>query len=118
VIHEGIDTAAIAPNPNATVTLQRQGLNFRPGAELVTFVARSLEPYRGVHTFLRSLPLLQRLRPAAHVIVVGGDGVSYGLPPASGACEPSQARRGTEGTSRGASLRGRICVHAGPVKVL
>ena len=84
VIHEGIDTAAIAPNPNATVTLQRRGLNFRPGAELVTFVARSLEPYRGVHTFLRSLPLLQRLRPAAHVIVVGGDGVSYGLPPASG----------------------------------
>jgi len=84
VIHEGIDTSAIAPQATARVSLERRGLHFRPGDEVVTFVARNLEPYRGFHIFMRSLPLLQRLRPAAHVIVVGGDGVSYGTPPPAG----------------------------------
>jgi len=84
VIHEGIDTDAIRPDGPATVRLERAGLTFRPGAEVVTFVARNLEPYRGVHVFLRMLPLLQELRPEAHVLIVGGDGVSYGSPPPGG----------------------------------
>jgi glycosyltransferase involved in cell wall biosynthesis len=84
VIHEGIDTAAIRPDGPATVRLECAGLTFRPGAEVVTFVARNLEPYRGVHVFLRMLPLLQELRPEAHVLIVGGDGVSYGSPPPGG----------------------------------
>ena len=84
VIHEGIDTTAIKPNPEATVTLQRGNHCFQLGDELVTFVARNLEPYRGFHTFMRTLPLLQRLRPHCHVIVVGGEEVSYGAPPKGG----------------------------------
>jgi glycosyltransferase involved in cell wall biosynthesis len=84
VIHEGIDTAAIRPEGPATVRLERAGLTFRPGDEVVTFVARNLEPYRGFHVFLRMLPLLQQLRPNAHVLIVGGDGVSYGSPPPGG----------------------------------
>jgi glycosyltransferase involved in cell wall biosynthesis len=84
VIHEGIDTAAIGPLPDRRITLQKAGLSFRPGDELVSFVARNLEPYRGFHRFLRCLPELQRLRPKAHVVIVGGDGTSYGAPPAGG----------------------------------
>lgn len=84
VIHEGIDTDAIRPEGPATLRLERAGLSFRPGDEVVTFVARNLEPYRGFHVFLRMLPLLQELRPNAHVLIVGGDGVSYGSPPAGG----------------------------------
>lgn len=84
VIHEGIDTDAIRPEGPATVRLERAGLTFRPGDELVTFVARNLEPYRGFHVFLRMLPLLLQLRPNAHVLIVGGDGVSYGSPPPEG----------------------------------
>ena len=30
------------------------------------------------------LPLLQRLRPQAHVLIIGSDGISYGNPPAAG----------------------------------
>ncbi|MEB3323757.1 MAG: glycosyltransferase, partial [Cyanobacteriota bacterium] len=84
VIHEGIDTGAIGPNPSAQIQLQRAGLTLRAGDEVLTFVARNLEPYRGFHTFLRLLPELQRRRPALQVLIVGGDGVSYGQPPEGG----------------------------------
>jgi glycosyltransferase involved in cell wall biosynthesis len=44
-------------------------------------VARNLEPYRGFHTFMRALPQLLRRRKGAQIVIVGGDGVSYGAPP-------------------------------------
>ncbi len=84
VIHEGIDTGAITPQGPATLQLQRAGLELRRGDEVVSFVARNLEPYRGFHQFMRMLPHLQRLRPSAQVVIVGGDGVSYGAAPPGG----------------------------------
>lgn len=84
VIHEGIDTARIRPLASAHVELRRAGLCFRLGDEVVSFVARHLEPYRGFHVFMRMLPRLQALRPGCHVVIVGGDGVSYGAPPPGG----------------------------------
>jgi len=76
VIHEGIDTALLRPDSTATFSIN--GHNFIKGDEIVTFVARNLEPYRGFHTFLRMLPILQAQRPDMQVIMVGGDDVSYG----------------------------------------
>lgn len=77
VIHDGIDTVAIAPKPD--VRLQSgSGLVLTRENEVVTFVNRNLEPYRGYHIFMRSLPRLLKERPNAHVLIVGGDGVSYG----------------------------------------
>lgn len=84
VVHDGIDIARFAPDPAASVHLKSAGLTFRPGDEVLTYVARELEPYRGYHTFIRSLPRLQQLRPQARVVVVGGDGVSYGAPAPKG----------------------------------
>ena len=84
VIHEGIDTAVIRPEGPAEINLQQAGLCLRPGDEVVTFVARNLEPYRGFHRFMRALPLLQKLRPQARVLIVGGQEVSYGSAPAGG----------------------------------
>jgi len=84
VIHEGIDSGTIRPDPQARITLKAAGLSFQPGDELVTYVARSLEPYRGFHIFMRMLPLLLQRRPHCHVVIVGGDGVSYGARPADG----------------------------------
>lgn len=78
VLHDGIDTRRFVPDPNASVTLRSAGLTLRAGDEVLTFVARELEPYRGYHVFMRSLPLLQQLRPQARVVIVGGDGASYG----------------------------------------
>lgn len=36
---------------------------------------------RGFHIFMRALPAILAARPAAHVVIVGGDGVSYGAAP-------------------------------------
>src|SRR5690606_26064238 len=36
------------------------------------------EPYRGFHRFMRALPAVLRARPQAQVVLVGGDGASYG----------------------------------------
>ncbi|KEF40838.1 MAG: glycosyl transferase family 1 [Cyanobium sp. CACIAM 14] len=84
VIHEGIDTDRITPRRGSEIRLEKAGLTLRPGEEVVSFVARQLEPYRGFHRFLRMLPLLQQLRPQARVVIVGGDGCSYGAPPPEG----------------------------------
>lgn len=76
VIHEGIDTQIIRPDGGAWIEVS--GRRFKAGDEVVTYVARNLEPYRGFHIFLRALPALLAKRPAAHVLIVGGDEVSYG----------------------------------------
>ena len=85
IIHEGIDTEAISPNKNMFIKLKRLGQVFRSGDEVISYVARNLEPYRGFHSFMRMLPHLQSRRPNCHVIIVGGDEVSYGKPPENGA---------------------------------
>ncbi|MCB1741858.1 MAG: glycosyltransferase family 4 protein [Gammaproteobacteria bacterium] len=76
VLHEGIDTQRVAPCPSASVTLRDRTL--RVGDPVVTYSARNLEPYRGFHRFMRSLPGLQSACPQAQVLIVGGDRVSYG----------------------------------------
>jgi glycosyltransferase involved in cell wall biosynthesis len=77
VIFDGIDTGAVRPDSGAAVTLAG-GRVVRPGEEIVTFVNRNLEPYRGYHVFMRALPAILRARPNALVLIVGADSVSYG----------------------------------------
>ena len=71
-IHDGIDTDLVCP----------QG---EPEEELITYVSRNLEPYRGFHTFMRAIPEIQRRRPKARIVIVGGDDVSYSPRLADGA---------------------------------
>lgn len=78
VVHEGVDTDLVAPSEQAEVVIPERKLKLTPKDEVVTYVARNLEPYRGFHTFMRALPEILRRRPNAHVLVAGADGVSYG----------------------------------------
>lgn len=82
-VFDGIDTRQIGPNPAARFRLP-DGRDLTPEDEVVTFVARNLEPYRGFPSFMRALPQLLARRPAATVVVVGGDEVSYGAPAPNG----------------------------------
>lgn len=80
VIHDGIDTFWHSPSFGGFLTMPNSTV-LRHGQEIVTFINRNLEPYRGYHTFLRSLPDLLIRRPAAHVVIVGGPLTSYGSKP-------------------------------------
>jgi glycosyltransferase involved in cell wall biosynthesis len=83
-IHEGVDTDVARPDTKAWIRLAREGLRLTAKDEVITYISRSLEPYRGFHSFMRALPEIQRRRPRVHAVVLGNDGVSYGPPAAPG----------------------------------
>jgi len=78
VVHEGIDTDTVVPDPQARLRLPESEQHLVAGDDVVTYVARNLEPYRGFPSFMRSLPAILSARPQAQVLIVGGDEVSYG----------------------------------------
>lgn len=86
VVHDGINTQAVAPHPAVQLALNTASgpLTLTRQDEVITFVNRNLEPYRGYHVFMRALPEILRRRPNARVLLVGGDDVSYGARPADG----------------------------------
>ncbi len=83
VIHDGVDTARIAPDPAARYQVPGGPL-LKSGDEVLTFVSRNLEPYRGYHILMRALPALMRARPECHVVMVGGHDTGYGPGPGKG----------------------------------
>lgn len=87
VIHDGIDTRILKPSHEARLTLTTSGgssVALSRNDEVITFVNRNLEPYRGYHTFMRSLPGILERRKEARILIVGGDDVSYGAKPPAG----------------------------------
>jgi glycosyltransferase involved in cell wall biosynthesis len=84
VIHDGINTQRACPNPQAWIHLPDRQIKITPGQPTVTFVARNLEPVRGYHCFMRALPKILAQQPQARILIVGGDGYSYGAKPEQG----------------------------------
>ena len=84
VIHDGINTDYSKPRPTQKIILPQQGLDLSDAKEVVTYVGRGKEPYRGFPQFMQAVSDLQRRRPHCHIVVVGGDGVFYGGLPAKG----------------------------------
>ncbi len=76
--HDGIRTDRLGPNPKASIPLGRLGRDVTRDDEIFTYMARNMEPTRGFHTFMRALPEIQAARPNARVLIIGGNGVSYG----------------------------------------
>ncbi|WP_158920808.1 glycosyltransferase family 4 protein [Acidisphaera sp. S103] len=85
LVWEGVDLKLCSPDPNARKKSLKIGdMTIRPTDKLVTYVSRDLEPYRGFHTMMRTLPALMRARKDIKVVMVGGDGISYGASPKGG----------------------------------
>ena len=97
VCHDGVDTTFFKPKPEAKLVLKSappsdksKSKGFQPQAEgqtlldlsqvdeIVTYVGRGMEPYRGFPQFMEAVALIQQRRPHCHVVVVGEDRVAYG----------------------------------------
>jgi glycosyltransferase involved in cell wall biosynthesis len=79
LLREGARLDLCCPDPTARMRdLVLDKFVVTPSDRLVTYVVRNLEPYRGFHVMMRALPDLLRSRPDVKVVLVGGDGVSYG----------------------------------------
>lgn len=78
LIREGVDLARCRPLPGMRGrAMTVAGMAVAQGEKLVTFTARSLEPYRGYHSFIRAVPRLLS-RPDVRVALVGTEKSSYG----------------------------------------
>lgn len=80
VMHDGIDLARVQPDPDARFALP-DGTMLGQGDEVLTYVARGLEPQRGFPQLMRALPALLALRPALRVVICGEDAVHYSRRP-------------------------------------
>lgn len=84
ILHEGIETDVVCPNPAAQFVVKPAGLTLTARDEVITFVNRELEPHRGYHIFMRALPEILAARPRAQVVIVGGDQNGYSGPAPNG----------------------------------
>jgi glycosyltransferase involved in cell wall biosynthesis len=80
VCHDGVDVQNINPSENVVIRLGN-GVVLKKGDNVVTFVNRNLEPYRGYHIFMRALPEVVRRFPTTQILIVGDSKVSYGSGP-------------------------------------
>jgi glycosyltransferase involved in cell wall biosynthesis len=83
VIHDGVDADLCTRDPQAVLDLPN-GLRLSREDEVVTYIARNLEPYRGFDCFMHSINGILERRPNARVVVVGGDEGGYGHGPPNG----------------------------------
>lgn len=81
VIHEGIDTEFCCPNENIKLVLPKLNIDLSEAKEIITYVSRGFEPYRGFPQFMEAIRLIQKKRPDAHVVIVGVDRSCYGGAP-------------------------------------
>jgi len=78
VLHDGIDTQYFIPQKNEKLILPSIGLDLSDVREIVTYVSRGMEPYRGFPQFMETVSMLQKRRKKCHVVVVGEDRIAYG----------------------------------------
>lgn len=78
VLHDGIDTDYYQPAKNKGLVLPNINLALSAEEEIITYVARGMEPYRGFPQFMEAVEILLQRRPKCHVVIVGADRVAYG----------------------------------------
>jgi len=76
-VFDGVNTERLTPDHKAHFRLPNGETLYR-GDEVLTFVNRNLEPYRGFHTLMRALPDVLKARPNLQVVMVGGEDRGYG----------------------------------------
>lgn len=82
VLHDGVNTDIAKPRRFNNLTINKITLGSKD--EIVTYITRNFEPYRGFPTFMRAAEIILRERPNCHIIMLGADEVSYGQKPKNG----------------------------------
>ena len=77
VIHEGIDVRLLNSLKGSNA-LRHEVLPRDPKIEVLTYVSRGFEEYRGFPQAMEAFKLLQKRRTNLHTLIVGADIVAYG----------------------------------------
>ncbi|NCO73886.1 MAG: glycosyltransferase [Cyanobacteria bacterium] len=78
VLHDGVDTEFFKPNADTKLVIPEINLDLSKVTEIITYVARGMEPYRGFPQFIETIGILQKRRPNTHFVIVGQNRVAYG----------------------------------------
>lgn len=101
VIHDGVDTEFLQPKADVKLVLDDIKLDLSAVPEIVTYVSRGFEAYRGFPQFMDSIRILLARRPNCHVVIVGNDKVCYGAKlPADKSYQQLEEDKGGYDTSR------------------
>jgi len=76
VLHDGVDVDFFSPAESTKLKVGDKTLTAED--EVITYVARGMEEYRGFPQFMEAVSALQKQRPNLQVIVLGTDRVAYG----------------------------------------
>ena len=83
VCHDGVQTERYVPAPGTKIVIAEQGLDLSQAVEVVTYVGRGMESYRGFPQFMKAMALVLQQRPGCHVVIVGAERIAYGGSPPS-----------------------------------
>jgi len=76
ILHDGVDTKFFKPNAKARVKVGKH--IFSNDDEVITYVARGMEEYRGFPQFMETVYKLQQQKPNLQVVILGNDRIAYG----------------------------------------
>ena len=100
VIHEGVDTDFACPQPGRKLVLPNLPLDLSEAEEVVTYLSRGFEPYRGFPQFMEAVRLLLARRPNCHVVIAGVDRTCYGPKPKDTTWKELEEKKGGYDKSR------------------
>ena len=76
--HDGVQTERYVPSPGKKICFPDLGIDLSSASEVVTYVGRGMETYRGFPQFMQAMAQVLRHRPDCHVVVVGAERIAYG----------------------------------------
>ena len=95
VIHDGVDTEYCRPAAQRPgIELKDVKLKLPAGTEIITYVARGFEVFRGFPYFMDAMREVMARRPKCHVVVMGTDQVCYGPQPAGDSYLEQEKKKG------------------------
>lgn len=78
VCHDGVQTNRYTPAPGQKICFPDLGIDLSGAREVVTYVGRGMETYRGFPQFMQAMARVLERRPGCHAVVVGAERIAYG----------------------------------------